>query len=85
MLTTIYIQNAYDSGQMITVTEDFGDYLVNRDLKPGENARVAVSAFKSVMLKEIPLRRRDVAAKARARRTRFPWGTLPQALQHRYG
>ena len=85
MHTTIYIENARDSGQMITVTEDFGDYSVNRDLKPGENARVAVSAFKSVMLKEIPLRRRDNAAKAKARRASFFATQLPKVLQHRYG
>ena len=55
MTTLIFIENVLGSGQMVKLTEDFGDYSVSRDLKPGENARLVVSPFKSISVEEIPL------------------------------
>ena len=55
MTTLIFIENVLGSGQMVKLTEDFGDYSVSRDLKPGENARLVVSPFKSISVEEIPI------------------------------
>lgn len=53
-MNIVVIENVLGSGQVITVLEDFGDSIVERDLKPGEHARIVVSRFKSVVLKECP-------------------------------
>lgn len=55
MTTCIYVENILGSGQIVKLTEDFGDCSVSRDLQPGENARLIVSPFKSVWLQELPL------------------------------
>jgi hypothetical protein len=55
MTTQIFIENVLGSGQMVKLTEDFGDYSVSRDLKPGENARLVVSPFKSISIEEAPI------------------------------
>jgi hypothetical protein len=55
MTTLIFIENVLGSGQMVKLTEDFGDYSVARDLRPGENARLVVSPFKSISVEEIPI------------------------------
>jgi hypothetical protein len=55
MTTCIYVENILGSGQIVEVTEDFGDYLVRRRLQPGDNARLIVSPYKSVWLQELPL------------------------------
>jgi hypothetical protein len=54
MTTLIFIENVLGSGQVVKLTEDFGDYSVTRDLHPGENARLVVSPFKTVTVEEIP-------------------------------
>ena len=55
MTTLIFIENVLGSGQVVKLTEDFGDYSVTRELRPGENARLVVSPFKSVTVEEIPV------------------------------
>ena len=55
MTTLIFIENVLGSGQMVKLTEDFGDYSVARDLQPGENARLVVSPFKTVTVEEVPI------------------------------
>jgi hypothetical protein len=55
MTTCIYVENILGSGQVVKLTEDFGDYSVSRNLQPGENARLVVSPYKSVWLQELPL------------------------------
>ena len=55
MTTLIFIENVLGSGQVVKLTEDFGDYSVSRDLRPGENARLVVSPFKTISLEEAPL------------------------------
>ena len=52
MTTLIFIENVLGSGQIVNLTEDFGDYTVARSLRPGENARLVVSPFKSVSVEE---------------------------------
>ena len=52
-MTTIFIENSHGSGQVVKIVEDFGDYAVNRDLKPGEHARVAVGPYKSIVVREV--------------------------------
>jgi hypothetical protein len=55
MTTSIYVENVLGSGQAVSVIEDFGDYSVNRELQPGESARLIVSPFKSIRMRESPL------------------------------
>ena len=54
MTTLIFVENVLGSGQAVKLVEDFGDYSVTRDLRPGENARLVVSPFKTVTIEEIP-------------------------------
>lgn len=55
MTTLIFVENVLGSGQVVKLTEDFGDYSVTRDLRPGENARLVVSPFKTVTVEEVPV------------------------------
>jgi len=55
MTTLIFIENMLGSGQVVKLTEDFGDYSVSRELRPGENARLVVSPFKAVTVEEVPV------------------------------
>ena len=59
MTTLIFVENVLGSGQVVKLIEDFGDYSVCRELRPGENARLVVSPFKSIMVEEIPLSRSE--------------------------
>ena len=83
MTTLIFIENVLGSGQMVKLTEDFGDYSVSRDLKPGENARLVVSAYKSIAIEESPLSAIvTAAANEGGRVTSFP---SPRTLERRCG
>jgi hypothetical protein len=55
MTTLIFVENVLGSGHVVKLTEDFGDYSVTRDLRPGEHARLVVSPFKTVTVEEAPL------------------------------
>ena len=55
MTTLIYIENVLGSGQTVKLTEDFDDYSISRDLRPGEHARLVISQFKSLSIEEIPI------------------------------
>jgi hypothetical protein len=71
MTTLIFIENVLGSGQIVKLTEDFGDHSVCRELQPGDSARVVISPFKSVMVREVPLARpARLAPKLRAVRRR---------------
>jgi hypothetical protein len=63
-MTIVLIENIAGSGQLITVQEDFGHHLVEHRLRPGDNVRIAVSRFKSIIVKEY-------AAKTSARPVAF--------------
>jgi hypothetical protein len=52
MTTLLFIENVLGSGQLVKLTEDFGDYSVSSQLRPGENARIVVSPFKSISVEE---------------------------------
>ena len=83
MTTLIFIENVLGSGQMVKLTEDFGDYSVTRDLKPGENARLVVSPFKSISVEESPIGALVAAAANEAGRVAgFP---SPRSLARRCG
>ena len=83
MTTLIFIENVLGSGQMVKLTEDFGDYSVSRDLRPGENARLVVSPFKSISVEEIPMGALVAAAAHEgARLASFPG---PRTLERRCG
>jgi hypothetical protein len=84
MTTLIFIENVLGSGQVVKLTEDFGDYSVCRELRPGENARLVVSPFKSVSLEEVPLGARATPRAANAGRM---ISTLPalRTLERRVG
>jgi len=51
-MTAVFIENVLGSGQVIIVLEEVRGRVTQRELKPGENARIAVNRFKSVMVKE---------------------------------
>ncbi|HEY1426952.1 MAG TPA: hypothetical protein VGF50_09800 [Caulobacteraceae bacterium] len=82
MTTLIFIENVLGSGQMVKLTEDFGDYSVSRDLRPGENARLVVSPFKTIAVEEIPLAAIVAAAANQAHGAHFP---APLSLERRCG
>jgi hypothetical protein len=82
MTTLIYIENVLGSGQVVKLTEDFGDYSVCRDLQPGENARLVISEFKSIAVEEVPL------SKVKPRQLiggRRQLTALPTTLERRFG
>jgi hypothetical protein len=55
MTTLIYIENMLGSGRIVKLNEDFGDYSVSRELRPGEHARLVISPFKSLSVEEVPV------------------------------
>jgi hypothetical protein len=83
MTTLIFIENVLGSGQMVKLTEDFGDYSVSRDLKPGENARLVVSPFKSISVEESPIS--AIVAAAANERSRVASFAAPRSLARRCG
>ncbi len=83
MTTLIFIENVLGSGQVVKLTEDFGDYSVTRDLRPGENARLVVSAFKSISVEEVPMSAMVASVANETRRlTTF---AAPRTLERRCG
>jgi len=82
MTTLIFIENVLGSGQMVKLTEDFGDHSITRDLKPGENARLVVSPFKSISVEELPIGAIVAAANEGRRVASFP---PPRSLARRCG
>ncbi|HEY2706658.1 MAG TPA: hypothetical protein VGI95_01285 [Caulobacteraceae bacterium] len=84
MTTLIFIENVLGSGQVVKLTEDFGDYSVSRDLRPGEHARLVVSPFKSISVEEVPLTGVVTPFAANQARTiaTFP---APRTLERRFG
>ena len=82
MTTLIFIENVLGSGQVVRLTEDFGEYAVSRDLRPGEHTRLVVSPFKAVSVEEIPVARS--AALRPANEAQRP-DNGPIGLQRRYG
>ncbi len=82
MTTLIFVENVLGSGQVVKLTEDFGDYSETRDLRPGEHARLVVSAFKTVTIEEASI---AVAPKtANESHTIRPFPT-PRTLERRCG
>ena len=83
MTTLIFVENVLGSGQVVKLTEDFGDYSVSRDLRPGENARLVVSPFKSISIEEAPIA--IVAAAANEGGARLACFPAPRSLERRCG
>jgi hypothetical protein len=82
MTTLVFVENVLGSGQVVKLTEDFGDYSVSRDLRPGENARLVVSPFKTISLEEAPLSLLATPAHEARRIATFP---APRAAERRCG
>jgi hypothetical protein len=82
MTTLIFIENVLGSGQVVKLTEDFGDYSVSRDLRPGENARLVVSPFKSISVEEVPLGALATPANEGRMINTLP---APRTLERRFG
>ena len=82
MTTLIYIENVLGSGQMVQLKEDFGDYSVRRDLRPGEHARLVISPFKSLSVEEAPLSLNGRVATPGPATIEFG---APRAVARRYG
>jgi hypothetical protein len=51
-MTLVFIENVFGSGQIITISESFDGCVLEHRLKPGENRRLALSRFKSVVVNE---------------------------------
>ena len=83
MTTLIFIENVLGSGQMVKLTEDFGDYSVSRHLRPGEHARLVVSPFKSVSIEEAPIG--AILAASAAIEARGAANHAPRRLERRCG
>jgi hypothetical protein len=81
MTTQVYIENVLGSGQIVKLREDFGDYSVSRDLRPGEYVRLVISPFKSLSVEEIQIMS-DRTAAARAPQIEFGG---PVSLARRFG
>jgi len=72
-MTIVFIENVLGSCQVIQVLEDFGDYVVEHKLQPGDSARIAASRFKSIIVNEaqsavaasLPFRRPEARREAR--------------------
>ena len=60
MTTLIFVENVLGSGQVVKLTEDYGDYSISRDLRPGENARLVVSPFKNISVEEVAVAASEV-------------------------
>ena len=82
MTTLIFVENVLGSGQVVKLTEDFGDYSVTRELRPGENARLVVSAFKTLTIEEIQVSLDAAPMTAKPIIRAFP---APRTLQRRCG
>jgi len=85
MTTLIFVENVLGSGQMVKLTEDFGDYSVSRDLRPGENARLVVSPFKTISVEEVPIAAMVAVAAAANESGRIAAFAAPHRLQRRCG
>ena len=82
MTTLIYIENVLGSRQTVKLTEDFDDYSVGRDLRPGEHARLVISQFKSLSIEENPIAR---SGASRADHIQTIEVGAPRQLARRYG
>ena len=51
-MTIVFIENARGSGQIIQVLENYGAHIVTHKLEPGDNRRIAMSQFKSIIVSE---------------------------------
>ncbi|HEY1752529.1 MAG TPA: hypothetical protein VGG29_14820 [Caulobacteraceae bacterium] len=85
MTTLIFVENVLGSGQVVKLTEDFGDYSVSRDLRPGENARLVVSPFKSISVEEEPMSTVATPANANTGGNRIATFPAPRRLERRFG
>ncbi|HEY2660893.1 MAG TPA: hypothetical protein VGI79_14325 [Caulobacteraceae bacterium] len=88
-MTVIFVENALESGNIVKITETFGGHSIHRDLRPGENARVSVSRYKSIVVEEVGLRSLENGAEAgpseRVGRWQAQSDTWPSFLQRRCG
>jgi len=84
MTTLIFIENVLGSGQMVKLTEDFGDYSVSRELRPGEHARLVVSPFKAVTVEEVPVSQVRKPTPANEEQ-HLPGLVTPRSVERRYG
>lgn len=54
-MTIIVIENASGSGRAVTVAETFETQTIDRNLRPGESARLLLSPFRSIVIHEAAL------------------------------
>jgi len=52
-MTTIFIENCIENGDLIKIVERFGGCAVHRSLRPGENARITLSRSKSILVEAV--------------------------------
>lgn len=83
-MTVIFVENAPESGNVVKIIEVFGGHTIRRDLRPGENARVSVSRYKSILVEEVSLEA-DRADEASRGGRGAPSDSWPTFLQRRCG
>ena len=49
-MAIIVIENTLDSPQSVIISEDLGGEVMRRDLKPGENARIAINNMNAISI-----------------------------------
>lgn len=52
-MTTIFVENCLENGTVVRIVERFGGCALHRTLKPGENARLTLSRYKSITVEEV--------------------------------
>ena len=83
-MTVIFVENALESGNIVKIIETFGGHTIRRELRPGENARVSVSRYKSIVVEEVSLRPNEAQVPGAERWEGQP-DTWPSFLQRRCG
>ena len=51
-MNMVFTENTAGSSQVITIIEEFAGHSVSRDLNPGDNARIPVGQFRSIVVRE---------------------------------
>ncbi len=88
-MTVIFVENDLESGSIVKIIETFGGHTIHRNLRPGENARVSVSRYKSIVVEEARLWPVECGAEAanppKVGRWQTQSDTWPSFLQRRCG
>ena len=83
-MTTIFVENCLENGATVNIVERFAGCAIHRSLKPGENARITLSRFKSILVEAVEKVTAEPDASSIWEREQAP-DTWPSFLQRRCG